>query len=463
MDPRTPVLVGVGQVVEHDAERSPAALMEQAAQLASDDAGLPLDRVQVVGVVDSISQPGAGLGLDAKTVRSGLGGNVPQRLVNDLCTQIAAGEIDVALVVGAESMATLSRCMKRGEAPPWENSDQLDASGGSSDAENAAGLIAPIFFYPLIEHAIRADAGRSRDEQLRHISELWAGFSAVAETNPHAWSQVPRSADEIATESDGNRKVSDPYLKLHNSHIGVDMGAALLLCSAEAAQSVPRDRWVFPWAGAHGNDHWFVSTRAELHRSSAIRLGGEALRSHTGADYDHVDLYSCFPSAVQIAARELGLGLDRPLTVTGGLTFAGGPGNNYSTHGIAALAQRLREDPDAVGLATALGWYVTKHALGVYSCREPRQPYRAIDVQPGVDALPKLDVAEGVSGTGTVESYTALYERDGSPGMGVVAVRLNGQRAVVRSHDQDVLAELLGDDPLGREVEFTAPEGFRFR
>jgi acetyl-CoA C-acetyltransferase len=238
------------------------------------------------------------------------------------------------------------------------------------------------------------------------------------------------------------------------------MGAALLLCSAEAARAagVPRDRWVFPWAGAHGNDHWFVTTREELHRSPAIRLAGEAL----GHGYDHVDLYSCFPSAVQIAARELGLGLDRPLTVTGGLTFAGGPGNNYATHGIATLAERLRESPESVGLATALGWYVTKHALGVYSCRPPDAPYRAIDVQPLVDALPRVEVAEGYAGEAVVESYTAVHDRDGRPGTGIVSARLaDGRRAVARSHDPEVLAELVdGGDPLGRTV--TIGDDFRF-
>jgi acetyl-CoA C-acetyltransferase len=465
MDPRTPVIVGVGQVVSRDGETvEPLALMEEAARLAAADAGLPIETVQHIAVVDAISQslldPGALLatriGAQATSERSGLGGNGPQLLVNRVATQITEG-LDVALVVGAEAMATVTRLMKQGESAPWQNDRLPDERPGSSEREIAAGLIAPIFFYPLLEHALRADAGRTPEEQLRHISELWASFADVATGNEHAWSREAHTAAEIATEGPGNRKVSDPYLKLHNSHIGVDMGAALLLCSAEAAQGIPRDRWVFPHAGAHGNDHWFVSEREHLHRSPAIGLAGEALAT----DYDLVDLYSCFPSAVQIAARELGLGLDRPLTVTGGLTFAGGPGNNYATHGIATLVERLREQPDAVGLATALGWYVTKHALGVYSCREPERPYRAIDVQPQVDALPKVEVADGGTGTGTVESYTALYERDGSPGMGIVSARLpDGRRALGKSHDPEVMAELLGDDPLGREV--TISDDFRF-
>ncbi|MEJ7893552.1 MAG: acetyl-CoA acetyltransferase [Solirubrobacteraceae bacterium] len=484
IDPRTPVLVGVGQLTVRDGEPlEPLGLMEAAARAAGQDAGAPalLEKLQSVAVVDAISQPLGDPGAllaerlgsqPAETVRSGLGGNGPQALVNDLCTRIARDGLDVALIAGAEAMATLTRLMKRGEQPPWPQSDGClasrvidDGRDGSSDAENAAGLIAPIFLYPVFEHALRGAAGRTREEHLRAISELWAHFSGVAAGNPHAWSREARTADELATASDGNRRVSDPYLKLHNSHIGVDQGAALLLCSAEAADAagVPREEWVFPWAGAQAHDHWFATERDELHRSPAIRLAGEAVLDGV-TSLDHVDLYSCFPSAVQIAARELGLGLDRPLTVTGGLTFAGGPGNNYATHGIAALAGRLRAEPEAVGLSTALGWYATKHALGVYSCRAPERPFAAHDVQDAVDALPSREVAAGYSGEAAVESYTALYERDGRPGMGIVVARLaDGRRTAVKSHDADALSELVdGEDPLGRTVRVTAPEGIAF-
>lgn len=485
IDPRAPVLVGVGQLTVRDGDGvEPLALMERAARAAAEDAGAPglLARLQSVAVVDAISQPlgdpgallAARLGATpAETLRSGLGGNGPQTLVNLVAGRIASDGLDVALIAGAEAMATVTRLMKAGEQPPWARSDAgvpsrvLDDGSrpGSSAAEDAAGLIAPIFFYPVFEHALRGAAGRSRDAHLRAISELWAGFSAVAADNPHAWSRSARTAEELATPGDGNRRVSDPYLKLHNSHIGVDQGAALLLCSAAAAEAagVPRERWVFPWAGAAAHDHWFVLERDELHRSPAIRLAGEAVLDAVPS-LDHVDLYSCFPSAVQIAAGELGLGLDRPLTMTGGLTFAGGPGNNYATHGIAALATRLRADPEAVGLATALGWYATKHALGVYSCQPPPRPFVAHDVQAAVDALPGREVAVGYAGDAEVESFTALYERDGSPGMGIVVARLeDGRRVATKSHDADVLGELVsGDDPLGRAVRVTAPEGFAF-
>lgn len=483
MTARQPILVGAAQLTRGDG--GPLDVMEAVARAALADVGAAL-KPDSVAVVDAVSwpvgDPGAllaeRLGLaPAETVRSGLGGNAPQALVNDLGQRIAAGRIDVALVAGAEALATLMPYVKAGEKPPWTQQDENaratrvlagDDPGGSSAAEEAAGLIAPIFFYPLLEHAIRRAAQRSREDHVQHIASLWSRFSRVAEQNPHAWSPQVRTTAEIAKPSDGNRLVSDPYTKLLNANITVDMGAALVLCSAEAAEAagVPRDRWVFLHSGAQAHDHWFVSERDELHRSPAIEACGRAAFEHAGVGIDeiaHVDLYSCFPSAVQIAARALGIDLaERTPTLTGGLTFAGGPGNNYVTHAIAALVPLLRADPGAYGLTTAVGWYVTKHALGVYSGRPPARPYAAVDVQEQVDRLPRRQVVDGYQGTAAIESYTALYERDGRPRVGVVAARLpDGRRALAKSHDAGELGELLGgDDPLGRAVELRGAGAF---
>jgi acetyl-CoA C-acetyltransferase len=488
MDPRTPVIVGVGQLTNRNGEPlSPLALMEEVARRAASDAGAPalLERLQSIVVVDAISQllgdPAAALAAQLgatpqETVRTGLGGNGPQLAVNDIATRIAEQGLDVALIAGAEAMATARSMAKHGEQIPWALTDDRTATRqllpdrpGSSDAEVAAGLLMPINVYPVFEHALRGAAGRSREDQLAHISALWSRFSEVAAGNEHAWSREPRTPEELATATDSNRRVSDPYLKLLNALIAVDQGAALLMCSAEAAQAagVPRDRWVFIHAGGQAADHWFVTERDELHRSPAIRLAGAAAMEHagvTGDDLAHVDLYSCFPSAVQIGAAELGLPIDRQLTQTGGLTFAGGPGNNYATHGIAAVASALREDPDAVGLATALGWFVTKHAVGVYSGRPPERPYRTFDVQDEVDVLPRRAVAENYDGPAIVESYTVMFGKDGSPDTGTVIGRLrDGRRAVAKTQDAGALAELTdGTDPLGREVHVTAPAGIMF-
>src|SRR5581483_1579723 len=160
--------------------------------------------------------------------------------------------------------------------------------------------------------------------------------------------------EELLAATPGNRPVSLPYRKLLTANLQVDQATAVIMCSAGAAQAngVPRDRWVFAHASAYASDEWFMTERAQLAASPAINAAGHAALEHAGRAVDdvaYIDLYSCFPSAVQIAAAELGVTSteDRPLTVTGGLTFAGGPGNNYAGHSVATAIRKLRDDPDA--------------------------------------------------------------------------------------------------------------------
>src|SRR6185503_6856037 len=225
----------------------------------------------------------------------------------------------------------------------------------------------PIEYYPMFENALRAARGESIAAHGERISELWARFSAVAADNPHAWIRKAHGALEIRTPSAQNRMVSFPYPKLMNSNSRVDQAGALLLCSYATARAagVPVERMVFPWAGTDAHDHYYVSNRDELCSSPAIRIAGRrALElAETEVDaLDHVDVYSCFPVAVQVAAAELGLSLDRPLTVTGGLTFGGGPLNSYVLQSIARMVEVLRADPGSRGLITGNGGYLTKHA-----------------------------------------------------------------------------------------------------
>jgi acetyl-CoA C-acetyltransferase len=230
---------------------------------------------------------------------------------------------------------------------------------------------------------------------------------------------------------------------------------------AARAAGVPEDRWVFPLAGADANDHWFISHRPELHRSPAIRLAGQAALELAGLGIDDVgpiDLYSCFPAVVQMAAQELGLPIDdpdRPLTLTGGLTFGGGPGNNYTSHGIAQLVGALRAEPGAVGMATGLGWYATKHSIGLYSSRPPAhggaEPFAWRDVQPEVDALPQCRVDSEATGPVRVETYTVAFDRDGQPERGILACRTAADnRAWGNINDVDTLAALCAVEGIGR-------------
>jgi acetyl-CoA C-acetyltransferase len=266
--------------------------------------------------------------------------------------------------------------------------------------------------------------------------------------------------EEILTPSPDNRMVAFPYTKLMTANIQVDQGAALLLCSARAAEDagIGPERRVFVHATATAHDHWFASSRQDLHRSPAIAACARASLARTVVGVDeiaHLDLYSCFPAAAQIAATELGLDLatdSRPPTVTGGLTFGGGPGSNYVTHSLATMSERLREDPGAYGLLTGVGWYMTKHANAVLSTRPPARPYSHAEPQTEVDALPRRRIAAAAETDAPVESFTVIYDRDGSPAQATVSHLLaDGSRALTGSSNEETMRELLdGIEPGAR-------------
>jgi len=529
IDPRTPVIVGVGQVtvrpdpagdVDPAVRPEPSAVMVRAVLAAVEDcdgvaaggsapAGRAvLARATSLRVVKPLSwqyaNPGllvaAGLGIEpSELVVSTTGGDSPQRLVNQTALAVGRGDLDCAVLVGADCIYSQFVSRRHPDRPvlPWSTQGPDTPSPGSlgpkrkgtTDAEVAVGLDLPVHIYPLFENAVRAGAHRPLDEHRRHLGELWSRFSQVAADNPYAWLPEARTWEDIALPGEANRMVDYPYTKLLTANMQVDQGAALLLCSVAVAEAagVPRDRWVFPLSGADADDHWYLSHRADFHSSPAVRLAAGAALVQVSATIDdvaHLDLYSCFPSAVEITAAELGLPVDdpgRPLTVTGGMTFAGGPGNNYGTHAIATVVDRLREDPGSLGLTTGVGWYLSRHSVGVYGTSPRPGPaiagrpaarggpparggpraggtvvvdaagFRWADPQAAVAALPQCSPDAEAVGEVTVETYSVSYERDGALAAGVVAcLTPDGRRAWARVTDPDHLAELVAEEGCGR-------------
>ena len=484
LDPRAPVIVGVGQVNQRDEspEVQPVDLMAAAAREAADPRVLhAIDSIRVINLLSwRYRDPGLLLGerigaTEATTRYSGIGGNTPQSLVNQACLDIQQGRSNVVMIAGGETWRTRMRLRARGIRPDWtRQDDSVPVPPGGEDpvpmsgpGEDRIGLDRPSFVYPLFEQALRIADGESVDGNRRRAGELWAQFSAVAQDNPHAWNREKLSADQIWQPGPDNRMISWPYPKLMNSNNMVDQAAVLVLCSAEKADylQIPRDTWVFPHAGTDAHDTYSVGERDELHRSPAIRIGGRRVLELAGLgvdDLDYIDLYSCFPSAVQVAARELGLPVGdpgRPLTVTGGLTFAGGPWNNYVTHSIATMTELLQRNPGSRGLVTANGGYLTKHSFGVYSATPPSTPFQWCDVQDDVDRQPTRTSLVEWDGVGTVESWTTPFDRDGLPEKVFLAVRTpDGARAMAVVADADAAAVSVATDIAGANVR-VHPDG----
>ncbi|HEU4839897.1 MAG TPA: acetyl-CoA acetyltransferase [Ilumatobacteraceae bacterium] len=485
LDPRTPVLIGVGQHVHRpDADGGapePAWLMDVAVRAAFADAGLggPRD-VDSIRVVSSLSWRYGNpawvlarrLGIGAAELASThAGGNSPQSLVNRTSLDILAGHLDAAVLVGGEAWRTRMRARKDGTILDWAKAPE-DAPpvmiGGELDMthpqEAERGVYLPVQIYPLFETAIRAAAGRAPDEHLAAVSELWASFSAVAAGNPYAWSRTAMTAEEIAAVTPRNRLVGAPYRKCMNANNDVDMAAAVLMCSAATAEGwgVPRDRWVFPHAGTDCHEHPYVSHRDTFARTPAIEIGGRVALALAGTGIDDigiVDLYSCFPSAVQLGAQSLGLGTDRQLTRTGGLAFAGGPWNNYVMHAIATVVGDLRAQPDELALVWANGGYATKHAFGVYATRPPAGGFRHDAPQAEVDALPSRTLAgvEEAAGPATIEAYTVMFGREGGPEQAIATCLLaDGRRAWGLSGDSDLMTAFGEGEWVGRPCTLDA-------
>jgi acetyl-CoA C-acetyltransferase len=210
-----------------------------------------------------------------------------------------------------------------------------------------------------------------------------------------------------------------------------------------------------------------VSNRPVLDGSPAIRMAGRTALELAEVDVDdlaHVDLYSCFPSAVQVAAGELGLGTGRRLTVTGGLSFAGGPWNNYVSHSLATMQRVLREDAGSIGLVTGNGGLITKHAMGVYSTEPPRSGgYRWASPQDEVDAAGSVELATDWAGAVAVEAATVMHDRQGQPELGILLTRtLDDRRAWGTTDDAESMQVIVTEEPVGRRGEIDADGRFSF-
>ncbi len=485
VDPRTPVLIGYGQVNHRDeidpATRSvePVDLMAAAARQAADARVIEaVDSIRVVNVLSAhYRDPGLLLGQrlgagDFTTLYSPVGGNVPQSLVNQACLDIQRGRAGVVLLAGAETWRTRRRLKAKGSKLEWTvqgesvpmaevTDDDVPMAG---EAEIRIRLERPAYVYPLFEQALRIANGESIEDHIKRIGELWGRFNAVAVNNPHAWIRKPVTAEDIWQPGPQNRMISWPYTKLMNSNNMVDQGAALILTSVEQAKrlQIPADHWVYPHAGTDAHDTSAIAERDELHRSAAIRIAGARALELAGLgidDVDYVDLYSCFPSAVQVAAAELGLSVDdpaRPLTVTGGLTFAGGPWSNYVMHSIATTAELLVANPGRRALITANGGYLTKHSFGVYST-EPPAEFRWEDAQPAVDREPTRDGLVEWEGVGTVEAWTTPFNREGQPEKAFLAVRTpDGSRTLAVVADPAAAEATVHEDIGGAKVAVSA-------
>ena len=494
VDPRTPVIVGVGQAAERIGEpgyqaMSAVELAATAAQAALDDCGAP----RVASAVDiaagirqfenSSPYSSAPLGNSSNYPRSVarrvgaeppraildvVGGQGPQRLVTELAGTIAAGAAEVALVFGSDGTSTTRHFAKAEEKPDFSETvdGQLEDRGyglGGMVTRHTAlhGLVDAPTQYALLENARRARLGISPARYVPSMGELFAPFTRVAAKNPFAASPVERSAEELITVTEPNRMIADPYRRLLVARDQVNQGAAALLMSVDAARrlGVPQEKWVFLRWHADLNEQGLLE-RIELgHAPSAPMAVREAL-DVAGIGLEDVatfDLYSCFPIAVFNVCDGVGLAPDDPrgLTLTGGLPYFGGAGNNYSMHGIAETVAAMRSAPGQFGLVGANGGILSKYSVGVYSTTPGQW---AADGsrrrQDEIAGWPKIRVTEHPDGLARIETYTVRNDSQRRTGVIVGRLESDGSRFLANTVDGDdeLLAVLTDDDPIGARI-----------
>ncbi|GAA2066447.1 enoyl-CoA hydratase-related protein [Williamsia deligens] len=503
LDPRTPVLVGVGEASERIddpdyAARSEAQMAADALTAALQDTGAQL--APLIAAIDdaAMTRSFEGMGfatpLGAPTnypwavlrrigaeprrvVYDALGGQTPQSLVTEMCGRIAAGAAEVAVVFGADVTSTtrhLASDATPADARP-DFTETVDA-GPTEDRGRGTHLVntrdnvlhgltnAPAQ-YGMLENARRHRLGLDRERYMQSMAELFAPFSAVAADNPHSAAPTQRSVDELATRTERNRPVADPYLRFLVARDQINQGAACVMTSVGAARRLGIDpaRWVFLHGHADLRERPLLE-RPDLSRGpaavAAVRHALE-LADVTVDDVDAFDLYSCFPVAVWTVTDAFGLAADDPrgLTVTGGLPYFGGAGSNYSTHAIAGIVRRARATPGSVGLVAANGGQLSKYSVGVYSTTpRPWTPDESAAVQDALDTVEGPATVRHAHGPATVETWTVHHGRRGARVATCVCRDLAGRRflATVCDEDHALLDRLTGDDgtddPVGTTV-----------
>jgi acetyl-CoA C-acetyltransferase len=457
----------------HD-DAEAADLMAMATEAAAEDAGSS----SLLGAVDRIAVPQGtwSYGDPARLVASRIGARkartylarlgVPQQtLINDALRAIAAGECAVAVVVGGEARARTRRAEKAGTVATETPQDGvrpdvvMDREAQFMAApEIAAGLAVPVLQYALIENAWGAAVALGTDEHRRSVSELWERFNIVARSNPAAAFPSARSAPELATPSPENRPLAFPYNKWHASQWTVDQAGALVLCSVEAARAhdVASDRWVFPLVGVDASHGLSLSRRRALDRWPAMGVLGRAAVGRIGRplrEVEHIELYSCFPSAVRVQQGELGLPLDGTPTQTGGMAFAGGPFNNFVYQATAAMVPRLRTDRRSLGLVSTVSGLLTRPGLAVWSATaDGRAPLLSDLAAEAATAAESLDVADEHHGRATVVSATVNYVGMDAARTFVLADTDDGRRCVATGDDRALADAVTTGGLIGTDV-----------
>jgi len=490
---KRPVIIGVGQYVHQPEDlqdiKRPLDLIEMAIHRAAEDAGLKdlARKTDTLCLTNILSRSPEGLpselsqrlGATPKNEHyTWVGASAPQWFVNRTAEKIFEGKARIALICGGEAFYSkkLKAKAKGPKAWDWDFPPKLpwmvgDLRDPLTSLEMKYGLVLPLHVYPLFENALRHYEALSIEEQRQELGEFCSSSSSIAAKNPYAWFKESKSSAKIVETSAENRMASFPYTKSMCSIMEVDQAAALFLTDVQTAEKlgVPREKWIYLLGSGDASDIWNVSERVDFYSSPSVKVAAEKAMDQAGVnleEIDYLDFYSCFPCAPRITRNMLGIHKDdpRPLTVTGGMPYFGGPGNNYSLHAICKIVEILRQEPDKIGLVQALSWFISKHSIGIYSAQPPK-PYNLLPPESYQRELNKLKgppLIDEASGRATVETYTLFHDRQGRPVEAVIIGRLtDGSRFLAKPpKNKDLLTTMTEQEFINQQGKVKFKDGF---
>ncbi len=481
---KTPIIVGISQLKQNKDEpnpNTPIELMERASRSALDDAG-PEKLWSLVDTLYMTNTAGWSYKnaparvcelLDikpARTIFPFIGGSYPQKFINKGAKEITRGDSDVILFTGGEAEYAIRRADKglvSLQLPPQEEPEEYDGGKNlsTSDFENDYNLILPIGLYVFLETVLKEISGRSWDEHNKYIGTILEHYSKVSSKHKNSWTQTPYTREEIITPADDNRYLCYPYTLRMMANRMVDMAAAIVMTSTDTAikLGIEREKWIYPMGGADIENIYYSTQRPELHTSPAAYYGSRLSLEQAGLSLDKIDIfdiYSCFPSMIQIYLNEIGLNMDDPrgLTITGGLPYFGAPLNNYSMHAIVTAVEHIREKPSTKAFVAAQGGINTKHSFCIYG-NEPSDSIWGERDDSGIQeeilskALP--EPVKKASGNLRIDAYAIHYNRNGNPELGTVTGMLDsGARTLAHiDADPDELEEVKDRSIIGQNVD----------
>ena len=190
---------------------------------------------------------------------------------------------------------------------------------------------------------------------------------------------------------------------------------------------------------------------------------GRVAREHLGrdlADMRLVELYSCFPAAVHVQQRALGLDPGGTPTLIGGMSFAGGPFNHYVLMSLVALGRRLRAEPDELGLVTTVAGMLSKPGLAAWAASPPPGPPLVADLageaRAATAVVPVASVPPAAPTPAVVTSFTVTYggEHGLDPVRTVIVADLSdGVRTAATCEDAETARLAVAEGLIGRAVE----------